>query len=171
MSKNLIETVMGAVVLAVAGGFLAFAYQSAGLKPMKGYVISANFKSASGLSVGSDVRIGGIKVGVVSDMTLNPDTYQAIVKMQVKDGTKVPEDSTASIVGDGLLGGKYIDVAPGGSDTMLAANGTIQFTQPAVNLETLIGKFMFSGGGVDGKEKEEKSDKKTATPPDGMSIE
>lgn len=150
MSKNAIETIMGGVVLLVAGGFLAFAYQTGDVKPVSGYTVSAKFGDASGLSTGSEVRIGGIKMGVVSGLDLDSDTYQAVVHMQLKADAKVPEDSSARIVGDGLLGDKYVAIEPGGSDVMLADGGAIDVTQSSVNLETLIGKFMFSGGGVDG---------------------
>lgn len=166
MHKNVIETVMGAVVLAVAGGFLAFAYQSSSMSTVDGYTLHAKFKSVSGISTGSDVRIGGIKVGVVSDMKLDPQTYQAVLDLHINNTTKLPDDSSASILGDGLLGGKFLALEPGGSETMFADGGTISFTQPAVNLESLIGKFMFSGGGVDkGDAKKEDGNKdKISTP-------
>ena len=149
MSRNVIETVMGAVVLVVAAGVVALAYNSSSKRPMEGYTINAPFESATGLSSGSDVRVGGIKVGVVSDMKLDPKTYQAIVSMQIGSETKLPKDSSAAIVSDGLLGSKFVAIEPGGDEQFLAEGGKIHFTQPSVSLETLIGKFMFSGGGVD----------------------
>lgn len=164
MGKNLIETVMGAVVLTVAFGFLAFAYQSSGMKRVDGYQISAKFDSVAGLSTGGDVRIGGIKVGVISDLKLDPNTYQAVVSMQIKRDTKIPADSTASVVGDGLLGSKYVSIEAGGEEQMLADNGAIGFTQSSISLESLIGKFMFSGGGVDKKGDKEAPPANGATP-------
>jgi len=149
MQKNIIETIMGAVVLAVAGIFLSFAYQGSQIKVEDGYKISSKFSDASGIALGSDVRIGGIKVGVVSDMSLDAETYQAVVFIQIRNATKLPKDSSAAIVSSGLLGGKYIQITPGGDDKMLEQGGEIQFTQSAVNIEELIGKFVFSGGGVD----------------------
>lgn len=158
MQKNILETLMGAVVLIVACVFLVFAYEGSQIRVEEGYVIKGKFGNASGISLGSDVRIGGIKVGVVSDLTLDPNTYEAVVAMQIRNGTKIPADSSASIVGNGLLGEKYIQLVPGGEDKMLAEGGKLQFTQSAVNLEELIGKFMFSGGGVDkDKNKDDKS--------------
>jgi phospholipid/cholesterol/gamma-HCH transport system substrate-binding protein len=151
MQKNIIETLMGAVVLVVAAAFLAFAYKGSNLRVEDGYVIKANFSNASGIALGSDVRIGGIKVGVVSDLTLDSKTYEAIVSLQVSNATKLPKDSSAAIVGAGLLGEKYVQLTPGNDDRMISAGGKLQFTQSAVNLEELIGKFMFSGGGVDKK--------------------
>jgi len=151
MGKTLIETVMGAVVLLVAVGFMVFAYQSSNLKPVTGYSIKAKFDTVSGLSNGADVRIGGIKVGVVSAMELDTKTYQAVVTLQVKEGVQLPKDSTASVIGDGLLGAKFVALEPGGDEENLANGGEIAITQSSVNLETLIGKVMFSGGGVDKK--------------------
>lgn len=149
MARNVVETIMGAVVLVVAGGFLAFAYQNSNVKPIEGYTVKAIFDSASGIATGSDVRIGGIKVGVVSSMALDPKNYRAVVELQIKAGTEIPKDSSASIIGDGLLGSKYVAIEPGADDTMLKEGQRITLTQSSVNLESLIGKFVFSGGGVD----------------------
>lgn len=152
MEKNVLETLMGAVVLVVAGAFMAIAYQGGQMRVSDGYTISANFSDASGIALGSDIRIGGIKVGVVSSLALDPESYDAVVRMQVYHGTSVPADSSASIVSSGLLGEKFIQIVPGGDDAMLKEGDRIEFTQSAVNLEEMIGKFMFSGGGVDSKE-------------------
>jgi phospholipid/cholesterol/gamma-HCH transport system substrate-binding protein len=148
MQRNSVETILGAVVLAVAGGFLAFAYKSADLKPVQGYTVTAKFGSVDGLSTGSDVRIGGIKVGVVSSLDLDPESYQAVARLQLRDGVKLPTDSGATVASDGLLGGKYIALEPGADDAMLAAGEEISFTQSSVSIESLIGKLMHSGGGV-----------------------
>lgn len=159
MQKNLLETIMGAIVLVVAGGFLVFAYEGSQIRVEEGYTISGRFANASGIELGSSVRIGGIKVGVVSDMALDTDTFEAVVSMQIRHGTKVPKDSSASIVSSGLLGEKYIQLEAGSDEKMLGEGGKIQFTQSAINLEEMIGKFIFSGGGVD-----KNGDKNTASP-------
>jgi phospholipid/cholesterol/gamma-HCH transport system substrate-binding protein len=151
MKRNLIETVMGAVVLTVAGGFLAFAYNAGNVSPVNGYPVTAKFGSAAGINLGSDVRIGGIKVGVVSKMDLDPKSYQAVLTMEIKKNVQIPTDSSAAIATDGLLGGAYIGITPGGEEDMVKPGGTLEFTQSAVNLVDLIGKMVFSGGGVDGK--------------------
>jgi len=158
MQKNIIETLMGGVVLVTAAAFLAFAYKGSDLQVEDGYIVRGNFSNASGISLGSDVRVGGIKVGVVSDLGLDPQTYEAVVSMQIGESTKLPKDSSAAITGSGLLGEKFIQLSPGNDDKMLADGGKVQFTQSSVNLEELIGKFMFSGGGVD------KDKAATATP-------
>ncbi len=160
MQKNIIETLMGAVVLGVAAVFMVFAYQGSGMRVENGYVVTAKFTNASGIALGSDVRIGGIKVGTVSNLALDPESYDAVLSIQIRSATKLPKDSSASIVSSGLLGEKYIQLTPGGDEKMLAAGDKIEFTQSSVNLEELIGKFMFSGGGVD-KDKEKPE---TATP-------
>ncbi len=166
MGKSLFETIMGALVLAVAGGFMAFAYQASNLKPVNGYPVVAKFDTVAGVGLGSDVRIGGIKIGVISDMALDQDTYKAKLTMQIKSGTKLPADSSAAVVSDGLLGSKYIKIEPGADDKMLGSGEAITYTQSAVNLEELIGKMVFSGGGVDknGGKKEPKSEGATPSP-------
>ena len=140
---------MGAVVLIVAGLFFVFAYKGSGMQIESGYIVKADFANASGIALGSDVRIGGIKVGTISDLTLDANSYEAVVSMQIRSATKLPKDSSAAVVSSGLLGEKYIQITPGGDEEMLADGGKIEFTQSAVNLEEMIGKFMFSGGGVD----------------------
>ena len=160
MQKNIIETLMGAVVLLVAAVFMFFAYNGSGMRVEKGYVVTADFGNASGISLGSDVRVGGIKVGTVANLSLDPESYEAVLSIQIRENTKMPKDSSAAIVSSGLLGEKYIQLTPGGDEKMLASGDKIKFTQSAVNLEELIGKFMFSGGGVD---KEKSADGKPAT--------
>lgn len=149
MQKNVLETLIGAVVLAVAGGFLVFAYQGSQVHVGEGYIVSGKFADVSGVGLGSDVRVGGIKVGVVADLKLDPESYEAVVYMQIGKNTRLPKDSSAAIASSGLLGEKFIQVTPGGEEEMLKNGGKIEFTQSSVNLEELIGKFMFSGGGVD----------------------
>lgn len=165
MGNKTFEVIMGALVLVVAAAFMIFAYQSGNLKSVEGYPLKAKFSTVAGVSVGTDVRIGGIKVGVVSDLGLDSQTYQAVVTLQVKDGIKVPADSSVAVVSDGLLGNKYIKLEPGADDKMLAANGFIPYTQSSVNLEELIGKMAF--GGVDSKSngKKDESEKKDAPAP------
>lgn len=152
-ASNLIESIIGAIVLLIAGGFLVFAYEGSQMRVEDGYRVTASFENATGIALGSDVRIGGIKIGAVSDMGLNPETYRAIATMQISQTTKIPKDSSAAIVSSGLLGDKFIEIIPGADDKMLEGGGEIQYTQSSVSLEQLIGKFMFSGGGVEDKNK------------------
>ena len=159
MGSKMFETIMGALVLIVAAGFMSFAYQSSNLKTVDGYPLKAKFTTVAGIAIGTDVRVGGIKVGIVSDMALDPDTYQAVVTFQIKKNVKIPADSSVAVVSDGLLGSKYVKLEPGADDKMLASGEMIPHAQSSVNLEELIGKMAF--GGVDKKE----TGKPAAAPP------
>lgn len=150
MANNAIETVMGAVVLAVAGGFLYFAYDTSSVKSVDGYAITADFTNITGIGIGSDVRIGGIKIGVVEKLTLDPQSYQAQAHLRIDENVTLPADSSAAVQSSGLLGDKFVAIEPGGDEKNLADGGTITFTQSSVSLEEMIGKFVFSGGGVNG---------------------
>lgn len=144
MGRSFVETLMGAIVLFVAAAFVFISYKSGNISSAKnGYTITAKFREIGSLSIGSDVRVGGIKVGTVSRQYLDPDTYQAVIEMGIADGVNLPRDSSAAIVGDGLLGGKYVAIEPGGDESPIKAGGELKFTQDAVSLESLIGKFAF----------------------------
>ncbi|MDA8050529.1 MAG: outer membrane lipid asymmetry maintenance protein MlaD [Rhodospirillales bacterium] len=138
------EVVTGAVVLAVAAGFLVFAVAHSGTAPSGGYPLHAEFNSVAGLPVGSDVRLAGVKIGRVVAETINPETYLAQVTFTVANAIRIPKDSSAAVVSEGLLGGNYLELQPGGDIAMLPPNGRITVTQSPVNLETLLGKFIFS---------------------------
>lgn len=155
MANNVIETVMGAVVLTVAGGFLYFAYDNSNVKRVDGYEIKADFSNVSGIGVGSDVRVGGIKVGVVESLELDSKSYDAVVSMRIKKEVKLPKDSSAAIQSTGLIGEKFLSIAPGGDESLLKDGDVITYTQASVNLEEMIGKFVFSGGGVEGGDKKD----------------
>ena len=144
MQRNVIETVMGAVVLVVAGLFLFFSYRSSGIGEVAGYTVLAKFERVDGLSVGSDVRLSGIKVGTITDQTLDPKTFLAVVRMGIDKSFKLPADSSAEIVSSGLLGEKYLALVPGGAAEMIPDGGEIRYTQAPVSLENLIGKLIFS---------------------------
>ena len=146
MRGNVVEALLGAVVLVVAAGFLVFAYSSTEVGSVAGYEVSAKFDRVDGLAVGSDVRLGGIKIGTIVDQTLEPDTYLAIVRMTIDPDIRLPADSSAEIVSDGLLGGRYLSLVPGGAEEMLATGDEIRFTQSPMSLESLIGRLIFSQG-------------------------
>ena len=157
MNHNAIETVLGAVVLAVAGFFLAFALNAADTGKVSGYEITANFSKADGINSGLDVRISGVKVGSVTKTELDPKTYLAKVTMSIAPNIELPVDTVAKVAYESLLGGKYMALEPGAEDEMIQPEGQIQYTQASLNLEEMIGKFIFSAAG-DGKgEKKEGS--------------
>jgi phospholipid/cholesterol/gamma-HCH transport system substrate-binding protein len=147
MTRNLLETLLGAVVLIVAVGFLAFAYRSSQVQENGGYELIARFDKVDGLERGSDVRISGIKVGTVLDQALDPETYRAEVRFSLREDVRLPADTSAAVVSNGLLGGKYLALVPGGDIEMLEAGDEVTLTQSAVNLEDLIGHMIFSQGG------------------------
>jgi phospholipid/cholesterol/gamma-HCH transport system substrate-binding protein len=142
------EIITGAVVLLVAAGFLAYAIANTGQRfGEEGYRLNATFDHADGLSVGADVRIAGVKVGSIQTIALNTKTYLADVSFTVQDGVRLTDDSSATISTDGLLGGKYLALATGGDDKYLKPGGLITITQGSVNLEALIGKYIFGSTG------------------------
>jgi phospholipid/cholesterol/gamma-HCH transport system substrate-binding protein len=135
------ETILGAVVAAVAVGFFAFAAAQAGQTAGGDrYDLIARFQRVDGVSVGSDVRVSGVKVGVVRAVALDPSTYLAQLTLSIDRGVDVPDDSTARIATDGLLGGAYVAIEPAGFDP-LQAGGEIPNTQGAVDLLTLFASF------------------------------
>jgi phospholipid/cholesterol/gamma-HCH transport system substrate-binding protein len=145
MRRSVIETIMGAVVLVVAGLFLFFAYSTSNVRATGGYQLTARFNRVDGLANGSDVRLSGIKIGSVVSQRLDPKTYRAIVNIAIDNSVKLPADTTARIQIDGLLGNTYMVLEPGGSEEMLTSGGEIEYTQDAVNLVDLLGRFIFSG--------------------------
>ena len=147
MSGNVIETVMGAVVLVVAALFLFFAYTTSQVRAVDGYSVTAQFSRIDGIRDGSDVRIAGVKVGSIVDESLDPKTYLATVKMSINPEYKLPEDTVAEIISSSLLGDKYMSLVPGGSDKNIPPGGEIKYTQATASLEDLIGQMIFSQAG------------------------
>lgn len=148
MSGNVIETVMGAVVLVVAALFLFFAYSTSQVRAVAGYPVVAQFQAIDGIRDGTDVRIGGVKVGSVVALRLDPKTFLATVRMSIAPEYKLPDDTVAEIVSSSLLGDKYMSLVPGGSDKDIAPGGRIKYTQAPVSLENLIGQMIFSQPGA-----------------------
>jgi phospholipid/cholesterol/gamma-HCH transport system substrate-binding protein len=148
------ETILGAVVAVVAIGFFAFAAAQAGQTgASEGYDLTARFQRIDGINVGSDVRISGVKVGLVRAVALDNETYLARVTMVVNDGVTVPDDSTARIASDGLLGGAYVAIEPGSMDP-IPAGGEVLNTQGSVDLLTL---FSSMAGGSQGNAQNEET--------------
>ena len=143
MGQKLIETIMGAVVLLVAGYFLGFAYTHADLREVKGYTVVAHLGNAAGVDRGADVRINGIKVGTVSSMGLDPQTYTSVITLAIRDDIRLPDDTVGGIASDGLLGGKYISLEPGKSTNLILANGTLNKTKDFKSIEEMVGDLIF----------------------------
>lgn len=146
------ETILGAAVAAVAIGFFAFAAAQAGQTGGgQGYDLTARFQNVSGIAVGSDVRVSGVKVGVVKAIALDPATYMAQVTFTLNDGVQVLDESTARVMSDGLLGGAYVAIEPAGIDA-LAEGAEIPNTQSAVDLLTLFASFASQSQGSQNEE-------------------
>ena len=146
MQRNTLETVMGAIVLLAAAGFVTLAYEAADIKGNGGYEIIAEFGSTGGLSVGDDVRISGIKVGRITEQRLDPITFSARIAMAIAPDIEIPADSSARITAASLLGGNYLELMPGAEDEMLAAGAVIYDTRDPVSISDLLGKMVFSSG-------------------------
>ena len=144
MHRNTLETVMGAIVLLAAVGFVALAYEVADVKGNGGYKIAAEFGSTGGLSVGDDVRISGIKVGQITSQQLDSITYVAKVSMAIDATIKIPSDSSARITAASLLGGNYLELMPGAATDTLGAGAVIYDTRDPISLSDLLGKAVFS---------------------------
>lgn len=140
---NILEASVGAIVILISVFFVIFFYSKNGFS-VKGYEISALFERIDGLNVGSDIRVNGIKIGKISDISIDPKNYQAKVVMTLDDSFKLPEDTSAEVSSTGLMGEKYVALVPGVSNENLKNGDTITDTQPSISFEKLIGKFMFS---------------------------
>ena len=144
MKENKLEVIVGAVVLAVAIGFVVFLYQSTGLSVSnsKHYELKADFRSADGIHVGTDVRLAGVKVGTVSDLSLNIETYRAEAELAIENEVDIPEDSALTVSSEGLLGGNFIEIIPGASYEYMQPGDEFLDTQGSVSLISLLLKFV-----------------------------
>lgn len=147
MNRNVLETVMGALVLAVAVIFLAFAYSSAGIKTVTGYELTAKFDRINGLKTGSDVRISGVKVGTITATKLDPKSFTAQVHMVIDGAYDLPVDTVAEITSNGLLGDEYMNLVPGNDDKNIDRGGKINSTVPPTDLMQLLKQMAYSFGG------------------------
>ena len=150
MGRNAIETVLGAVVLVIAGLFLVFAYSSADLRKVKGYTVSANFPMVDGLKEGGDVKINGVKVGSIASMNLiaepGPTQYLVDLKMTLLDTVTLPSDTIAMVASESLLGGKYLSLEIGVDEDSIKKDGSgkLTRTQAPMRLDDLIGQLIYS---------------------------
>lgn len=148
MSENTTEVIVGGLVLAVAGFFLFFAGQTTGYGSTSSaqYELSASFRSAEGVTLGTDVRLAGVKVGSVTAMELNPQTFRADIKFSIAEEIQLPDDSSVLVSSEGLLGGTYVELQPGGSLFNLEPGAEVEDTQGAVSLISLLLKFASGNG-------------------------
>lgn len=151
MSENRTEILVGAGVLAAAFGFALYAAQATGLsaRDTGQYPLSASFRSVQGIAVGSDVKLAGVKIGTITDLTLNPTTFRADATLSVDEAIILPDDSAILVSSEGLLGGNFIEIVPGGSPFDLEPGGEILDTQGAVSLIQLLMRFVGAASGGD----------------------
>lgn len=146
MRENVTEVVVGAAVVAVAAGFLWYAAGVSGMGTGKGgYELTADFRSAEGVTIGTDIRMAGVKVGTVTGLALNPDTFRAQATLSINDGIPVPDDSTAIVSSEGLLGGNFVEIVPGGSFDNYTEGAQILDTQGSISVVQLLLKFVTGG--------------------------
>lgn len=142
LKDHVAEAVTGLAVVAVAALFLVYALGRTGSSGADTYPLTARFPNSTGITVGSDVRVSGLKVGTVTGQMLDPASYQAVVSLSVDKAVKLPLDSSAAITSEGLLGGSFIALIPGGDPEQLAPGDEISDTQGATDLMGLIGSFI-----------------------------
>ena len=147
MGRNIVETIVGALVLLVAGVFVFYAFAKSDRSGPNGYEVLARFDRIDGLKRGADVTVSGVKVGSVTGFDLDRKTYEAEVRMMVSSSVSLPLDTNAKVVSESLLGGMVVVLEPGGDKKMIPAGGEIDKTQGAVPLSELIAKFMFGSTG------------------------
>jgi phospholipid/cholesterol/gamma-HCH transport system substrate-binding protein len=149
MNKRPFETMMGLVVLLIAGLFLYFAYSVSDLQAVKGYNLTARFLKVGGLNVGADVMINGIKIGTVIGQSLDNNTYDAEIKLSIASDVKLPKDSIAMISSSGLMGNKFIKIEPGKSQELLKDGDEISQTKDFKTIEDMVGEVIFMVTGND----------------------
>ncbi len=155
-NSNYFEIIVGTFVLFSAIFFLFTSFQSTKVSSANGYHLIAKFENIDGITNGSDVKISGVKVGTIESQFLDEKDFRATLKINIDKSIKLPVDSSAKVGSEGLLGSKYLSISPGGDDQDLKDGDEIQFTQSSVNLEDLLGKFIFNSD----KNTDEKNNKK-----------
>jgi phospholipid/cholesterol/gamma-HCH transport system substrate-binding protein len=153
MKDSLVETAVGAGVIAVAIAFFLYVYQTSGeVGSASGYRVFAEFDNVGAIDVGTDVRLAGIKVGTVEAQQINPQTFQARVTLAIDPAIQLSDDSSAKITNEGLLGGAFIALEPGGSETKIADGGVIENTQGAIDIWKLVSESMFNKPPTEGQQ-------------------
>ena len=146
LKENLVETLVGLFVVVVAALFVIYGYSVSETDSGDGYRVSAQFNRVDGLTIGSDVRMSGIKIGTVRSLELDPASFYANAEFEIANGIDLPDDTSAKITSEGLLGGNYVSLSPGGSEELLEPGGEILYTQGSVDLIELVSQALFSAG-------------------------
>ncbi len=144
MGRNIVETIVGGAVLAVAVVFLFQLLSAANVSTTSGgYELEVRFLKAGGLQSGADVRVAGIKVGTVVADRLDTQMFEAVMTIVIDPEIQLPSDTKAIVTGDGLLGGKYLRLEPGHEETVLSAGDRITNVEDFVSIEDLVGRALF----------------------------
>ena len=165
--RSAVEVATGVAVLAVTAGFLGYALSNTGKGSATGMTLSARFENVGALAAGADVRLSGVPVGRVVGTSIDPQTFQALVRFTIQAGLKLPTDSSATISTGGLLGGTFLTLTPGGAEADLKEGATMTITQSATNFEDLLGKFIFNVGSLADATQKSLKEKGQDTPPAG----
>lgn len=156
LSQRLVETLVGLFLLFALTALTVLAFKVSGLTslfPTDSYMVTAKFDDIGGLKIRSPVKIGGVQIGEVSEIGLDPVTFKAIVKMRIQQQfNDIPDDSSAGILTSGLLGDNYIAITPMYSKTFMKNGSQIEYTNSAMVLEKLIGQFIYKIGHNNEKE-------------------
>ena len=146
MSNSKIETAVGGIVLLAAIGFILYvANATNSVGGNSGLTLKASFRSADGITAGTDVRMAGVKIGTVTDMRLDPESFRAEIIFSLRENLEIPDDSGVAVSQDGLLGGSFVEIIPGGSEFKLKDGEEFLDTQGSVSLVSLLLKFVSSG--------------------------
>jgi phospholipid/cholesterol/gamma-HCH transport system substrate-binding protein len=145
VGRNIVETIVGALVLVVASLFVFYAFAKSDRAGPDGYEVIARFGRIDGLKRGSDVTLSGVKVGTVTGFDLDKKTYQAVVHLTLSSSVHLPADTNAKIVSESLLGGMVVVLEPGADKKTIASGGEITNTQDSIPLTELIAKYVFGG--------------------------
>lgn len=148
MKYNVFEILVGFAILALAStlGLYAYHFQNPPMKDIKTY--TASFDRIDGLLTGNDVKMSGVKVGIVDTVDINPNTYRATIRIKIRGNINLPDDTMAEVASESLMGGKYIALVPGGSSDFLKDHGAITYTQSSLSFEGLLGKYLLGNKAV-----------------------
>ena len=143
MKSDIFEFIVGLGVIIIAGWFILSVVLKSDKLTNVGETTNyiASFNDVSGISVGSDIKLAGVTIGKVLELKLDEINYTAEIILGINKEIKIPNDSEVIITSEGLLGGNYVSISPGGSDIFLNANENFSFTQSSLSLNSLIQKF------------------------------
>lgn len=153
MNRNMVETITGFLVLAIAAVFVFFVYKETRSSASKGYQIFAHFTKVDGVNVGSDVRLAGVKIGNVTDKSLDPKSFDAVLHLNIDDKFRLPVDSVLRITSDGIFGNSYISIDPGQEANFVAEGQELVNTQAGINFIDLVSQAIFKAAENNQQEK------------------